>query len=188
MKTKICKICNHPKKITEFRLSKKKIRGNICRECRNNQRRLRYHNHEKHDKEVIQKNRNRIKEWRDNNKIRDKKSKKEWRDNTERGYWSKKMSSIKANCRTNGRDCTISVNDLIELYKKQNGLCAISGRRMSICNNKDLNSLSVDRLNSHKGYTKNNIRLVCWQVNTAKMFGSDEQLFALCEDILNHNN
>lgn len=187
-KQKRCNRCGNSRKITEFKKFKGKWRGNVCRYCRNDQRRLHYHINEKNDSNKIKKNRDRMSKWRKDNPDKHKETKKHWRDNTERGYWAKKISSIKANCRNSGRSCEIVVDDLVRLYKDQNGLCALSGRKMTICNNRNLDSLSVDRMDSTAGYTKNNIRLICWQVNSARMFGSDDQLFIMCKEILKFNN
>jgi hypothetical protein len=50
----------------------------------------------------------------------------------------------------------------------------------------NLNSVSVDRIDPKIGYTMTNIRLVTYQANCAKLFGTDEQLFEFCRDVLTH--
>ena len=37
-------------------------------------------------------------------------------------------------------------------------------------------NVSIDRINNKKGYTKNNVRLVCWCVNKMKHTMSDDEL------------
>lgn len=69
---------------------------------------------------------------------------------------------------------TISAEYLIGLYYKQNGLCAISGMKMTH-RYKDLRSISIDRIDSTKGYIKGNVQLVCQWVNLAKGQHSDHE-------------
>lgn len=66
----------------------------------------------------------------------------------------------------------ITPEDLIELYYKQNGRCAITNLEMSLvsANRKISNPfiVSLDRVDSFKGYTKDNIQFICNQVNRMK--------------------
>ncbi len=130
-------------------------------------------------------NTNRANEWRINNTEKYKSISKHWRDNSERGYWSKKIATLRANSRNRGgMECTLSVDDLMKMYEDQQGLCSISGRILEKTNKRSLNSLSIDRIDGSIGYIVSNIRMVCLQVNVARLFGSDEELFVLCTDIL----
>ena len=71
-------------------------------------------------------------------------------------------------------ELSITKNDLIELFTKQKGLCALSGIKMehTINNNETIvenkYNISIDRINSDAGYTKENIQLVCWICNQMK--------------------
>lgn len=70
----------------------------------------------------------------------------------------------------------LTIDDLFEQYKKQDGKCAelgvtLSGVRMK--NGRYINAnrwtgLSIDRLDCNKGYTPDNIRLTCWVVNSMR--------------------
>lgn len=65
---------------------------------------------------------------------------------------------------------------LINLWKSQNGICAISGYPMqfSTCN---LFAVSIDRIDSTRGYTKDNVQLVCLGINFCKnRFPNDEMI------------
>lgn len=62
---------------------------------------------------------------------------------------------------------TITVEDVVALWDKQNGRCAISGMPMAH-EFKNLRSVSIDRIDSDLGYTLDNIQLVCQWVNYAK--------------------
>jgi hypothetical protein len=71
-------------------------------------------------------------------------------------------------------EMTITKNDLIELYRKQDGYCALSGIKMEHTIHNDEHSIdnkyniSLDRIHSDIGYVKDNIQLVCWIVNHMK--------------------
>ena len=61
------------------------------------------------------------------------------------------------------------------LWQKQKGLCAYSGKHMSVWPNKNGDKqsknpdiMTIDRKNSDKGYVKRNIVLCCWRANQIK--------------------
>lgn len=45
---------------------------------------------------------------------------------------------------------------------------------------------SIDRINSKKGYTKDNCRLVCWIYNMAKSDFTDDEVFLMAENLINN--
>ena len=69
-----------------------------------------------------------------------------------------------------GIDMNIEYTDLIDLWNKQNGLCAISGVGMTYGrgNGHTNTACSVDRIIPALGYTKGNIRLVCYIINVMR--------------------
>lgn len=87
-----------------------------------------------------------------------------------------------------GWDCNITIDFLRELWCKQNGLCAISNIPMTyIFNNGRIpTNLSVDRIDSSKPYTKENIQLVCMAVNQMKSDLDDITFYKFCEAIVNN--
>lgn len=62
---------------------------------------------------------------------------------------------------------------LFNLFKSQNGLCAYTSIPLKIKNPKRYEVLSLDRIDSKKGYTKDNVVWVC---NAVNMFKSDMEL------------
>jgi hypothetical protein len=101
----------------------------------------------------------------------------------------RKIAEIKNRCAKKGWDFTLTINDLLELWDKQSGKCAVTKKPMLLRAipegyRRDPQSPSVDRIDSHKLYTKDNIRFVCWRVNEMKNDGTDEELFEWCEAVL----
>jgi hypothetical protein len=71
------------------------------------------------------------------------------------------------------------------LWEDQKGLCAVSGLRMTWYKGKALpTSISIDRIDSAKGYTKVNVRLVCYAVNVFRNRWSDDDMYAIATAIV----
>ena len=84
------------------------------------------------------------------------------------------LNSCKASAQKrlkNGRkECgimTLTINDILELKKKQNNKCIYTGQELNWKQN-TINKASIDRIDSNKGYVKNNIQLVSHLINQAK--------------------
>jgi hypothetical protein len=81
----------------------------------------------------------------------------------------------------------ITIDDIWEKYEEQNGLCAMTKRPIffkKIKEKQNGQTVSVDRIDNNKGYTKDNIWLVHKDVNIMKNSHSLEQLYELCELII----
>jgi hypothetical protein len=81
-------------------------------------------------------------------------------------FWSSVTNAKKRNL-----EHTISILDLKALFEDQLGLCYYTGKPMlrdirDISSNDD--SVSIDRVDSSKGYTKENIVLCRWVINRMK--------------------
>lgn len=83
-----------------------------------------------------------------------------------------------------------TVDDLMEMFEAQKGLCAISGVKMDWASNRQgkklATSISLDRIDGSKGYEKENLRFVCWQVNLFKNCWSDQEMLTMAKRIVNH--
>ena len=81
------------------------------------------------------------------------------------------VSYCKARAARKGIDCSISAKWVLSRYYAQGGKCLVSGIKMELRNGteprKSPYQLSVDRIDSKKGYTKSNCRLVILAVNLA---------------------
>lgn len=77
---------------------------------------------------------------------------------------------------------------LHSLWETQKGLCAITSEKMEqVCGTnttRNRNRLSIDRKDPNKGYTKDNVWLVCEWVNRAKNDLSKDELLTLAYGII----
>lgn len=97
------------------------------------------------------------------------------------------------------RECNIDGQDVLEMYRIQEGKCSYSGRPIKLYYKKSttkrnepkkgLNSryhdrASLDRIDSNRGYTKDNVHLVTFPINMAKNDYSHEAFIQLCRDVV----
>tara|TARA_R110000744_G_scaffold216059_1_gene334854 strand:- start:32 stop:502 length:471 start_codon:yes stop_codon:yes gene_type:complete len=81
----------------------------------------------------------------------------------------------------------IEPEDLIALWKKQKGRCALSGMLMTYVKDgtgrKELN-VSIDRIHPHRGYIASNMQLVCHRVNIMKHTLTEGEFWWWCKNIV----
>jgi hypothetical protein len=76
----------------------------------------------------------------------------------------------------------ITLSYMENLFIEQNGLCALTGRRLIL--EKGIDAISIDRIDSTKGYVKGNVRWTTRQANIAKSNYTDTEFLELCRDVL----
>ena len=87
----------------------------------------------------------------------------------------------------------IEIDDLYNSYRNTGGICALSGAKLKIpttaskLNPTNYFSLSVDRINSAKGYTLDNIQLVGRVINMMKGEMPQDMFLDFCEAIAKYN-
>ena len=82
-------------------------------------------------------------------------------------------------------EVTITIQDLMDIFEKQNGLCALSGVKMTWHQGKILpTSISIDRIDNSKGYVHGNVRLVCVVVNAFKSTQSDSEVYEFAKKLV----
>jgi hypothetical protein len=82
----------------------------------------------------------------------------------------------------------ISIEDIWNLFIKQNKKCAISGLDISVGDGRDYSdtrTASLDRIDSSKGYTIDNIQWIHKKINRMKMDLSDQEFINMCKIISN---
>lgn len=83
---------------------------------------------------------------------------------------------------------TITIADLEVLFNYQKGLCALSGVKMTWGQGSvKATSLSVDRIESNRGYHLDNIRFICHAVNAFRGNGTDAEMIEMAKAIVNLN-
>ncbi len=85
-----------------------------------------------------------------------------------------------------GQDCELDRAFIAELLEKQDGKCVLSGMKMLADQDSSVGSRgymkpSVDRVDSRKGYTKDNVRLILSCLNQAKGPWTDAELLRMAE-------
>jgi hypothetical protein len=82
----------------------------------------------------------------------------------------------------------ISIKDMYDMFISQNKLCAISGAPIKFkINHKDEQTASLDRIDSSKPYTKDNIQWVHKKVNTMKWNIKQNEFIEWCKIIAKNN-
>ena len=79
----------------------------------------------------------------------------------------------------------IDAKFLEELYLRQNGLCRYTGDVLSLQAGSP-QTVSIDRVDSSLGYTRENVCLVTWEVNNAKQARSMAAFKILCQKVVSH--
>lgn len=76
------------------------------------------------------------------------------------------------------KDFNIDANYLKSIYDLQKGLCAITKIPMTTIRGKGkvITNISIDRLDTKKGYIKGNIQLLCFSSNIMKQNCSNEDI------------
>jgi len=81
----------------------------------------------------------------------------------------------------------ITIEYVWNLFLKQNKKCALTGKNIYFGRtNTSQKTASLDRINSKKGYVKNNIHWIHKDVNKMKMDLELEYFLSLCNDITNY--
>jgi hypothetical protein len=103
------------------------------------------------------------------------------------------LTACKANAterKTNGRlscgECSITQDIVWDIYHKQLGKCIYSNKELTF-NYNDMNKISIDRIDSSKGYTRENIQLVSKYVNWMKLDTKENEFLYMISSITRHS-
>ncbi len=96
-----------------------------------------------------------------------------------------RLNQAKARAKQKNIEFNLSLIDLLDKWTRQKGLCFYSGTELSTKRGDD-NVISIDRVNSSKGYVKDNIVLTTWVINIMKMDSSSDLFFNNCWLIVKH--
>jgi len=85
------------------------------------------------------------------------------------------FKDAKQHAKAKNREFTITIDDLFEVLLNQNNKCALSGVLFSL-----ETKPSLDRIDSSKGYTKENIQFVLKEINIMKSNFDEYKFIELC--------
>jgi len=120
-------------------------------------------------------------------------------------YWSWKgyeeiegsvLSNLKAGAKRRGIEVDITLKDIWDIYIQQDRKCWYTGLPVSFEKDGDCNRVnsdnatrtaSIDRIDSSKGYTKDNIRIVHQMVNIMKNVYPEERFIEMCSLVTAHH-
>lgn len=174
---KVCTECKRNQQLGRFSKHKKMLDGHesVCKDCRAVREKKR---REKIDPELV--------ERRKQTEAR----RKHWRD-VHHGRDPFRVLRDSASVRAKKADVpfTITIEDLFQMWEDCAGHCPVSGQKMTLevadgQKNRSPYKASLDRIVPDEGYTLENSRLVCWQVNAMKHTRSDEDLLRWCQYIV----
>lgn len=102
-------------------------------------------------------------------------------------------NNLRKSAKERGHEFKISLEELWELWENQCGFCALSGVRIFLPRgSKDksdkTNTASVDRIDSNKGYTKDNCQWVHKRINWMKNNMQDNEFQMWCIKVGDHIN
>lgn len=179
--TNCCRVCGRTRSEVEFKGNKR-----ICHNCYKKRVREWKKNSKKHKGTIanwLKRNPESVEKSRKNERNRIQSSpeiflRSKYKDLIRKSKRLQKSldnrNQQKSQCRDR-RKITIKEDELIDLWHRQKGLCAISNMPMAH-EFKNPCAVSIDRIDSELGYTLNNTQLVCQWVNFAKNSFQDDQI------------
>jgi len=142
-KQKLCSKCGKIKELSEFYKSQ---RGTKCKEC------------------VLEKTREYKREKRKDPKFRKTEGEKQKERRVR--LW---LNTLVHDSKRRDVEHSITIDDLQEIYEKQNGICYWFGVPLTPSpKHKYPLQPSIDRLDRNKGYTKDNVVICCYTANIGR--------------------
>ena len=84
---------------------------------------------------------------------------------------------------------SVTLNQLMNIWRKQDGKCAVTGLVMTWAKGTYLpTSISIDRIDSSIGYRLDNVRLICYAINAFKGVWSDDHMIEMARAIVSKNS
>ncbi|MEK6862457.1 MAG: hypothetical protein AABY07_10945 [Nanoarchaeota archaeon] len=98
------------------------------------------------------------------------------------------FANIRENAKKRKLDIQITIEEIWDKFLEQDGKCALSGVNIYFGKLlKDETTASLDRIDSNKGYTLNNIQWIHKDLNQMKMEFPQDKFFNWCKLITQHN-
>lgn len=77
---------------------------------------------------------------------------------------------------------------LFDLFRRQDGRCALGGIRLTMCREWGRRTASLDRKNSSKGYTPGNVHWIHKDINLMKMSMPEDRFVDICHMVSQHQS
>lgn len=180
---KKCADCGQDKPLQEFAPNGRGGIRTVCRPCNYARRMNRYPDKVKTATD----------KYRESNRDRTRRTQYESRRGERWWSWSigKILQSAKKRSSDRGIDFDLDKEFLVSLWFKQGGRCALSEvpfERTPVLGSAHIFSPSLDRVDQKKGYTKGNVRWLLHGINSLRGMGTDEDVMAICEAVVNRRS
>ena len=80
-------------------------------------------------------------------------------------------------------DFDITIDDVLKVYLDQGKVCSLSGIPIGWTMVEKSHNISIDRIDSKKGYSRDNIQLVYPKINMMKFTYSQDEFIDLCKRV-----
>ena len=92
------------------------------------------------------------------------------------------LQNAKKSAKKRNQEFLLEISDVVGFWHDQQMICAYSGLEMTLDAGK-LNTVSIERIDSNIGYTKDNTILVCQAINRMKSDFSYQDFYMLCQSV-----
>jgi len=183
---KVCKSCKETKTVDEFYASPQCFGGcrGECIVCVRKKSVVHWHKPETVAARKEYFSREDVRE-RQNSHRRSEKGRKQFRERVKRTPSYVLSFALHRALKRRPTDNPVTHSELIQLYRDQNGKCALSGKTMTWMNGRiHPTSITIDRIDSTKGYTRGNIQLLCHSVNRMKGDATEAEVIEIARAIV----
>jgi hypothetical protein len=92
------------------------------------------------------------------------------------------LQNAKKSAEKRQQEFSLTVSDIVDCWNSQSSICAYSGRLMTL-EAGNLNTVSIERIDSSQGYIPANTILVCQAINRMKSNFEFNDFYDLCKDV-----
>lgn len=93
-------------------------------------------------------------------------------------------TNIRNGAKKRGFVFDITIDYIWKIFIKQRKKCALTGCNLIFSRKRNKTTASIDRIDSKKGYIKDNVQIIHKDINKLKMDFSEEKLFDMCSKIV----
>jgi hypothetical protein len=97
-----------------------------------------------------------------------------------------RLKNLCTKAKNRNKEFSLVNEDLLDVFEVQQGLCAYTKLPLVAVANQ-FNTISLDRIDSSKGYHKDNIQLVCAAINKMKQEYTEHVFISLCHLVAQNN-